>query len=148
MCYAVGTGFSNCGEHFVMEDNLAHHCKIGFAFGDRLTRGNYEHPNIMIGCSIEGCYRLMVLNRYGSTDEIEAESASNTLVCIGLSTEIHWEYPKDNEKYNDGKWYATLPIKEIIKGAYHGRIEADYRGKDISIFDNDGSGKNMVQTTY
>ena len=148
MCYAVGTGFSNCGEHFIMEDNLAHHCKIGFAFGDRLTRGNYEHPNIMIGCSIEGCYRLMVLNRYGSADEIEAESASNTLVCIGLSTEIHWEYPKDNEKYNDGNWYATLPIKEIIKGAYHGRIEADYRGKDISIFENDGSGKNMVQTTY
>lgn len=146
MCYAVGIGFSNCGEHYIMEDNLAHHCKIGFSFGDRLTRGNFEHPNIMIGCSIEGCYRLMLLSKYGATEESEVDNARNTLICIGLSTETKWEYPKDDSRYNDGIFYRTLPIKEMIKGNYRGRIEADYDGN--SLFEADGSGKNMTQTRY
>lgn len=144
MVYFCGKGFSVCGEHFVLEDNLAHHCLIGFAFGDRLTRGNYEHPNIMIGCSVEGCYRLMLLTKYGYTDESSPVIGSrNTLICIGLSTECSWAGTEDGEM----KSGITLPIKEIIKGQYQGRIEGDYFGKNVSIFE-EGSGANMSSITY
>lgn len=144
MAYFCAKGFSICGEHFVLEDNLAHHCLIGFAFGDRLTRGNYEHPNIMIGCSVEGCYRLMLLTKYGYTDESSPViGPRNTLICIGLSTECSWAGTEDG-KMESG---TTLPIKEIIKGQYKGRIEGDYFGKNVSIFE-EGSGTNMSSITY
>lgn len=148
MVYFLGKGFSVCGEHYILEDDLAHHCYYGFAFGDKLTRGNYEHPNIMIGCSIEGCYRLMYLSKYGEKTEREQTYAENTLVCIGLSTECRWDIPSDELTPNGEKWQSTKPIFEVIKGMYRGRIEADYRGKNISIFETNNSGKNMVATTY
>ena len=62
-----GKGVSCNGEHFIFEDVKVHHDYIGFVFGDRHTVGKQEHPNIMIGCSIEGCYRLMTLSKNGIT---------------------------------------------------------------------------------
>ena len=102
----------------------------------------------MIGCSIEGCYRLMYLSKYGEKTEREQTYAENTLVCIGLSTECRWDIPSDELTPNGEKWQSTKPIFEVIKGMYRGRIEADYRGKNISIFETNNSGKNMVATTY
>lgn len=142
MVYKCGKGYSVCGEHFIIEDCLAHHCKIGFCFGDRLVRTNYEHPNIMIGCSIEGCYRLMLLSRYGQTEETVEDKARNTLICIGLSTETSWDNPKDDENY--GVYAMTKPIKEITKGAYRGRIELDYSANPFE----DGSGSRMSWIRY
>lgn len=144
LCYYAGIGFSVCGEHYVLEDCLAHHCYVGFAFGDRLTRGNYEHPNIMIGCSIEGCYRLMTLSRYGETVESNAEYSENTLICIGLSTETTWNIPLDEIEEGKPTSKTTLPILEILKGAYRGRIELDYPSVPFSS----GSGDNFKYTVY
>ena len=118
--YSCYTGYSNCGEHYIFEDDLAHHCYVGFAFGDKLTRTKYEHPNVMLGCSIEGSKRLMTLSRYGQTEITETTLPSNTLICIGLSTENSFYDPET-------KAYATtLPILEITRGAYGGHIDADY----------------------
>lgn len=144
MCIYCGKGYSVCGEHYILEDNLAHHCLIGFAFGDKLTRGNYEHPNIMIGCSVEGSYRLMELSKYGATEESEQSYASNTLICIGLSTETVWKIPLDELVDGQETTSRTLPIKEIIHGAYRGKIELDY---PVNPFDNN-SGKNMKYIRY
>ena len=145
MMYYCGKGYSICGEHYILQDDLAHHCYIGFAFGDRLTRGNYEHPNIMIGCSIEGCYRLMLLSKYGETVESDAESScTNTLICIGISTEIGWAIPTDELVNGENDISLTLPIKEVIKGVYRGRVEIDY---PTSPFE-EGSGKYMKYTSY
>lgn len=142
MVYYCGKGYSITGEHYVLEDCLAHHCYIGFAFGDCLTKGNYEHPNIMLGCSIEGCYRLMELNRYGQ-EEGDETAPYNTLICIGLSTEISWQIPTDE----GGGTAVTLPVKEIRRGAYRGRMELDY-GAIAYPFEKDGSGKYMKYTVY
>ena len=141
-CY---TGVQCCGEHYIFEDVLTHHCINGFEFGTRLTRGNYEHPNIMLGCSIEGCYRLMLLSSYGETEESETWSSKNTLICIGLSIEGSWGgYGSSGE----GKG-TTLPIKEIIKGLYRGYISADgFAKKGGGIFEQDGSGKCMQWKSY
>ena len=143
LMYYCGKGFSCCGEHYIFEDCLAHHCYIGFAFGDRLTRGNYEHPNIMLGCSIEGCYRLMELNRYGQEEGEELE-AHNTLICIGLSNENVWDIPTDE----GGGQQSTKPIEEVRKGAYRGRIELDWTPNRSYPFERDGSGKKMKYTVY
>ena len=135
-------GHSCCGEHFIYEDAKAHDCMIGFAFGDKNTQPKMEHPNMMIGCSIEQCARLMLLNRYGETVESSVDNGAVTLVCTGLSCEPYFK------GIGDGEGYDTLPIKEVIKGLYRGKIEGDYRGKSVSFFENDGSGKNMTQLVY
>ena len=144
LMYYCGKGYSICGEHYILQDNLAHHCYIGFAFGDRLTRGNYEHPNIMIGCSIEGCYRLMLLSKYGETEESEVETCNNTLICIGTSTELSWEIPTDELVDGENDKSITLPIKEVIKGVYRGRVEIDYPRSPFE----EGSGKYIKYTCY
>ena len=149
-CFFCGKGYSICGEHYILEDCLAHHCKIGFAFGDEITRGNFEHPNIMIGCSIEGCYRLMLLSKNGATTEgdFSPDASLNllysTLICIGMSTETLWNIPIDEIVEGEPTTQLTLPILEILKGAYCGRIEADYQAP---LFET-GSGPNMSYTRY
>lgn len=135
------TGVSCCGEHYVFEDVLVHHCYDAFAFGDRLTRGNYEHPNIMIGCSIEGSKRLMTLNRYGASEGV-VDNPTNTLVCIGLSTETLFVDPET------GRGVGTLPIHEVVKGTYRGRIECDYGNANVRSPFDEGSGAKMSYTIY
>lgn len=137
----VGTGISVNGEHFILEDICVHTSLVGFAFGDKLTKGNYEHPNIMIGCSIEQCERLMTLSKYGATEESSSTVPHNTLICIGLSTEPTWFIPGDDNAGTS----IMLPIKETIKGLYRGRLELDYLG--ISPFE-EGSGTCMKFTSY
>lgn len=105
-CY---TGVSCSGEHFIFKDVLVHTCYIGFAFGDYKTRGHYEHPNIMLGCSIEACYRYMLLTKQGIMQEIDNYTSSteiegftekdrenmfkSTIIAIGTSTETVWFFP-------------------------------------------------------
>ena len=87
------------GEHFIFEDVKTHHDYVGFYFGDKKTVGAKEHPNIMLGCSIEGCYQFMILGSRGATEEQDYiyNSANKinaqTLICIGLSTERAWSIP-------------------------------------------------------
>ena len=142
-CRIVGMheGIALTGEHFVIQDCCEHHCYYGFTLGNYDVRTQNEHPNIFVGNSVEQCYRMALFNRYGATEESETEKAEQTIVYIGGSTENGWI---DSE----GEFHTMLPIKEIVKGAYRGRIESDYRGADISIFENDGSGKNIIVTTY
>ena len=146
-CYK---GISCAGEHYVFEDDLTHHCYIGWAFGDYHTTGAFEHPNVMIGCSIEGCYRLMYLTKGGITTEGEfvEDGANNivhsTLICIGLSTEEAWSIPLDEVVEGEPTWQITLPILEVLKGAYRGRIELD---TVTSVFEN-GSGRAFIWTKY
>lgn len=172
-----GKGVACNGEHFVFEDVKTHHDYVGFYFGDKKTWGRMEHPNIMLGCSIEGCYRLMVLGSMGATSEQEfVPDYSNkvqkkTLVCIGLSTELGWSVPgvmlkSESElpanpqvgatyiissvlyTWNGTSWdksnavQGTLPIKEIYRGMYRGRVEGD------GVSFESGSGKNIVLTSY
>ena len=150
LVYYCGKGYSCCGEHYVFEDDLAHHCYVGFSFGDRVTRGNFEHPNIMIGCSIEGCYRLILLTKNGETvvrdysdynTEILKNVRRSTIIIIGTSTELTWDKPTDE----GGGKETTLPILEVIRGAYFGRVEIDYLGNNP--FET-GSGKNIKFTSY
>ncbi len=158
LVFGAGKGYSICGEHYIIEDCLAHHCKIGFAFGDRETRGKMEHPNIMLGCSIEGCYRFMLLTKNGNTTEkdYEASDANNgiyrsTLIVIGLSTEDMWSIPTDELVDGEPDRSITLPILEIIRGAYRGRIEMDNSnpifasgsGKGFMVFRYSGSGLTL-----
>lgn len=146
-----GKGISCCGEHYIFEDVLAHHCYFGFAFGDSPTMPAFEHPNVMIGCSIEGCYRLMLLTKQGITENNNIENAydfenniiGSTLICTGLSTETTWSIPED-EVIDDTTTQLTKPILEIIKGAYVGRIELDYSDNPFEV----GSGKNMDFRAY
>lgn len=147
-----GIGISCCGEHFVFEDILTHHCYVGFAFGDTPTRKRFEHPNIMVGCSIEGCYRLMLLTKQGITEDTTIADAydpdgnvvPSTLICIGLSTETSWGIPVD-EQEEGTTTQRTLPIKEVVAGAYRGRIELDYASSNPF---EAGSGANMKFTAY
>lgn len=154
MAYYCGKGYSCCGEHYIFEDDLAHHCYIGFAFGDRVTRGNFEHPNILLGCSIEGCYRTMLLTKNGETVErdytdYDTESKKNvrksTIIAIGISTERRWDIPTDELDDDNITSDITKPILEIIKGAYQGRIEMDSGGENP--FES-GSGKFMKFISY
>ena len=90
-----GKGVSCNGEHFIFEDVKVHHDYIGFVFGDRHTVGKQEHTNIMIGCSIEGCYRLMTLSKNGITtlQDYDTSLPKSTLIMIGTSTEASWSIP-------------------------------------------------------
>ena len=148
-----GRGLACNGEHFVFEDVKTHHDYVGWYFGDRRTNGHMEHPNIMLGCSIEACYRTMILSKNGISEQQEfiPESGSanmyhSTLIAIGTSTETLWQIPT-NERTDDGETgKATLPILEICYGAYRGRIEIDGY---VYAFEQDGhSGINMEYTCY
>ena len=121
-----GKGVSCNGEHFIFEDVKVHHDYIGFVFGDRHTVGKQEHPNIMIGCSIEGCYRLMTLSKNGITtlQDYDTSLPKSTLIMIGTSTEASWSIPT-NEVVDGTTKTKTLPIKEIVKNGWRGRIEID-----------------------
>lgn len=138
MVIYCGKGYSVNGEHFVIEDCLAHHCLVGWYYGDVNTKKAYEHPNVMIGCSIEQCERLMVLSHYGETEE-SVSTPRHTLVCIGLSTENGWTTPGTESTVD------TLPILEIVKGAYRGRIELDFIG--TTPFEENGC-RNMQYVMY
>ena len=140
-----GKGVACNGEHFIFEDVKTHHNYIGFVFGDRKTVGKQEHPNIMIGCSIEGCYRLMVLSKSGVTIEQDYDTTypKSTLVMIGTSTETKWAIPV-NEVVGETTWQKTLPIKEIVKSAWKGRIEIDWIGE---LFE-EGSGTGFKVEKY
>lgn len=146
-CYI---GLSCAGEHFVFEDVKTHHDYIGWAFGDYTTIGHFEHPNVMIGCSIEGCYRLMLLTKMGVMEEGEfvsdssANMFSSTLVCIGLSTEEMWEIPLDEREEGGPTTQRTLPILEVLKGAYRGSIELDTA---TNVFET-GSGRAFTWRKY
>jgi hypothetical protein len=149
--FYFGKGVSCSGEHFVFEDVLTHHCLIGWAFGDRKTGGHFEHPNVMIGCSIEGSKRLMLLTKMAETTEGEfvpeagtANMYRSTLVCIGLSTETRWDIPLDELIEGEPTYTRTLPILEILHGAYRGRIELDYSGIPFET----NSGKFFYWTAY
>ena len=142
-CYK---GIACCGEHFVFEDVKTHHDYIGFVFGDRKTVGRFEHPNILIGCSIEGCYRLMELSKDGETTEKQfvydrtSDQRYSTLIVIGLSTETSWTIPTNET--GGGTTVPTLPCKEILKGAYRGRFECDFLNRPF--VDGDGNGFSCV----
>ena len=142
-----GKGVACCGEHFIFEDVKAHHDYIGFVFGDRLTVGHFEHPNIMLGCSIESCYRMMLLTKDGVTTpkDMDNNHYFSTLIIIGLSTENKWDIPV-NERTGETS-SEMLPIKEIIRGCYRGRIEVD-GWWNPTPFEQDGSGHNMLSTWY
>ena len=148
-----GKGIACNGEHFIFEDIKVHHDYIGFVFGDRKTVGRMEHPNILLGCSIEGCYRLMVLTKNGITEQSDfVEDYSNrlqnsTLIIIGLSTETSWSIPTDERTKAGETTQKTLPILEILRGCYRGRIEIDGWWSPTP-FEKDGSGKNMLSIWY
>lgn len=124
-----GKGIACNGEHFIFEDVKTHHDYIGFYFGDKPTVGKLEHTNTMIGCSIEGCYRLMVLSKNGVITEQDfvIDDTNNmlrsTLDVFSLSTEKSWIVPTNED--NGGTKQTTLPILEIVKGAYRGRMELE-----------------------
>lgn len=134
-------GIALTGEHFILEDNLQHHCYYGFTVGNYPIRGAMEHPNIFIGNSVEQCYRMALLNSYGATDESTSYS-KQTLIYIGGSVENTWRNSADEA-------VDMLPIKEVVKGIYRGRIESDRlrNAYSQSLFE-DGSGTNMTQTIW
>lgn len=140
-----GKGIACNGEHYVFEDVKTHHCYIGWYFGDKATVGHFEHTNLMIGCSIEGCYRLMVLSKQGETVEqdyvqdVENNKLISTLDIIGLSTERIWRIPT-NEVSEGVTKATTLPILEILKGAYHGKIDMESETEPFET----GSGKKFL----
>ena len=143
-CYI---GVSCCGEHYIFEDVLTHHCYIGFAFGDKITRTQLEHPNIMIGCSIEGCYRFMLLTKNGvMVEQPFVEDRTNnlwhsSLHVIGLSTESWWGGTLDDLSPAQ----ATHGILEILKGCYTGNIEISSENNEVL---ESGSCINMGCTHY
>ena len=142
-----GKGVAVNGEHFVFEDVKVHHNYIGWYFGDRKTVGRFEHTNIMIGCVIEGCYRLMVLSKQGITTEKPYETdetlrlSHSPLIIIGLATETWWGGTKDGTSTAQ----ATEPILEILKGCYTGRVEIE---TDLYKVFADGSCINMSYRKY
>ena len=131
------------GEHFVIEDIKTHHDYIGFVFGDRTTIGYMQHPLIMIGCSIENCYRLMLFTKNNVKTEQDWKpnaglGSKSTFICIGLSTENHWDTP-------GGEGYVlTLPALEVIKNVYRGRFECDFHRRPFET----GSGNKIACTWY
>lgn len=145
-----GKGIACNGEHFIFEDVKTHHDYVGWYFGDKNTVGEFQHPNIMIGCSIEGCYRTMILSEKGDTEEGDIEIGrigQNTLICIGLSTELVWGGLTEEAT---GK-QRTLGIKEIKRGLYRGRIEMDGTVGEVNnhfLFEPDGSGKGFQYKIY
>ena len=140
-----GTGVSINGEHFILEDVLTHHCYVGFAFGDGITRQAFEHPNIMLGCSIEGCYRFMTLSKNGITEEKDFDDFENfnnkirsTLICIGLSTERAWDIPY-LQKFSSAD---SLPSDNNVGDAY--LIESDSK----KIYTWNGSSWDITTSTF
>lgn len=147
-----GKGLSINGEHFIIEDVKVHHDYIGWVIGDRKTVGRLEHPNILIGCSTEGCYRMAQLSKMGVALEQEfipnynSKMQYSTLIIIGMSTELTWSIPVNERVEGDSTEQETLPILEILKGCYRGKIEIDCNSN--KLFENDGSGKNMKYICY
>ena len=144
-CIYMGKGFSVCGEHYIIQDCLAHHCRYGFAFHDKPVPLKVEHPNMMIGCSIEHCFQFMLLTVEGVMNQSEYDALlgnkqKRTLICIGLSTEGSYHIPLDEE--HGGEVAPTLGILEIIPGRYRGRIEGD------NIFAETGSCIDFTFTSY
>lgn len=141
-CLVIGLteGIALTGEHIVLENCLEKFCKIGLTVGNYDVSKELQHPIVCIGNSIEQCERMMLLNRFGATSESEVDKAVQTIVYIGGSTETSAHYTTGT--------VSMKPIKEVVKGAYRGRIESDYRGANISIFENDNSGKNMCAVVY
>nr|DAQ98783.1 MAG TPA: BppU domain protein [Caudoviricetes sp.] len=147
-CTVIGMyeGIAITGEHFVIENCLQHSCHYGFTIGNYPTQPKMEHPITFIGNSVEQCYRMALLNRYGATeekkDELYEHDGQQTIVYIGGSVETSWANSK-------GGRTEMLPIKEIIKGAYRGRFESDWGGTPHykSIFE-EGSGINIEQILH
>lgn len=131
-------GLAICGEHLIIEGNLQHSCYVGFTLGNYPSSQKMEHPNIFIGNSVEKCVRFAILNRYGATTESDVDSPVQTLIYIGGSGESTWTN-------STSQAVVTLPIKEIVRGAYRGRIETDYSDKwaTNSLIETDGSCKHM-----
>lgn len=139
-CMVTGyyEGIALTGEHFVVEDCLQHHCYYGWTIGNYDVEPKMEHPNVFIGNSVEQCYRIALLNRYGATEETEVSESKQTLIYIGGSIEPLWTN-------SNGEKVSMLPIKEVVKGVYRGRIELDWWN---SPFEDDGSGKRMNYVSY
>lgn len=150
-------GFDIAGEHFIMSDCKAHHCYIGFAFGDFANRSKTEHPNIMIGCSMEQCLHFMRLSKYGATNDEEwsqlaalyleqtgktLSKAKQTIVIIGMSTEPYFG-TNSIPGYEDGV-HPTGGIIDSVTNAYRGRVESDWRSN--SVFATGGD--NFEKTIY
>ena len=140
-----GQALALTGEHFIIEDVGIHSSKVGITVDNYKVPGQMEHPNVFIGCGIEKCYRLGILTKDGITVEQTFEQYRNnggtgnreTIIYIGGSSEAYW---RDSETVV----HASLPFKEIVKGAYRGRIETDLNGK---VFET-GSGENVSTTRY
>lgn len=134
-------GIAITGEHFIIEDNLEHHCYYGFSIGNYAVRPQMEHPNIFIGNSMEQCYCFALLNRFGATEERDKtdDDVQQTLIYIGGSTEDIWTD-------STGSRHNVLPIKEVVKGAYRGYFETDWR-RNSKLFE-DGSGTAMLAKNY
>lgn len=140
-CFAhhCNFGYDCSGDHYYFEDCQAHHDVVGFVFGGTLTRGNFEHPTVMVGCSIEGCKKLMHLTRYGETNEsVHTGRPNNTIICTGLSVEASWRDP-----VSGGQTMQTEPITETIKGLYGGSIDLDWYDGASPPYNEDGSCKNI-----
>ena len=138
--YGMYEGLAITGEHFVIENCLQHSCHYGFTIGNYPTQPKMEHPITFIGNSVEQCYRMALFNRYGTTVEGDAPYTEQTIVYINGSTECTW-------KNSQGGRTEMLPIKEVVKGAYRGRIECDWSVSYPTIFE-DGSGLKMKQILY
>ncbi|MDD6794182.1 MAG: hypothetical protein PUE01_02035 [Clostridiaceae bacterium] len=132
-------GIALTGEHFIIEDCLEHHCYYGFTIGNHNCRKQMEHPNIFIGNSVEQCYRMALLNRFGATVEADYDYNTHgfqqTFIYIGGSTEGSY-------KNSNNESVAMLPIKEIVRGAYRGRYESDGVGFE------ENSGKHIDIKVY
>lgn len=140
-CRIVGMneGIALTGEHFIVEDCVEHHCTYGFTVGNYDVCGKMEHPNIFIGNSVEQCVNFALFNRDGAKSESTASKPSMTFIYIGGSTESTWEN-------SEGQNVTMNKMKEVVKGAYRGRIETDWRS-DRALFE-DGSGEHIKVTTY
>ena len=146
-----GKGLAINGEHFIIEDVKVHHDYIGWVVGDRKTVGRVEHPNILIGCSTEGCYRIAQLSKMGITQEqdfvynYENKMQYSTLIIVGMSTETTWTIPVNERIEGQPTAIDSKPILEILRGCYRGRIEIDL---DPSHLFASGSGVNMKYICY
>ena len=147
LCLFFYKGFDMGGEHFILEDCLAHHCYYGYSWGDYECRIQLEHPNMMIGCSAEQCFYLMKLGRYGCTTEEELEelgkqNQTQPFICLCMSIEGSFETSGMSEQgYEDG-WHSMKGIHEVFPGKYYGTMEVEYLSN--KLFDN-SNGDNFIQ---
>ena len=132
-------GYDITGEHFVIEDCLAHQCSNGFSFGMHPTKGQQEHPNILIGCSVEHCQRVGQLSLQGckTIEELNAlgKSKKQVLIIQGMSFEAVW-FSVGYNGYEDGA-HDTLGFEELIDGVTCGEISVEYFKN--AMFTNGGS---------